>query len=195
MSVFVCDAAEPFEDYREQLAISDGTIVCSESGIKIPKGQPYAVCEGFEGGYWTTFNQALECWRYLRNLKQRDGTCFLFQGVEETLAVVDDPNNDELFVQLGWNRIKRQAQARYAQGKGPRLHKHEKIALDSGLWYEWIQYPKSRDESNHAGGLLWLDGTYTFVCSKCETRHSIYERATNELCESCEKDVIKDIKK
>lgn len=45
MSLYACDDDGMFFGYRERIAFSDGIVVCCESGITIPAGQPFALCE------------------------------------------------------------------------------------------------------------------------------------------------------
>lgn len=153
-----CDFDGQFVDYRECLRVSDGTVRCCESGWKIPAGFVYAECQGrLRDEYFEAFPQALEVWRYLRNQSALNGHCRPFGGVEEIVGRNDfDDDKDKMFA-VGWRRTCKMVQKRFAEGKKARLHPWEKAALESGEWFDWIQYP--------SGGRRFPSGSVTYPSS------------------------------
>lgn len=153
MSAFECEFEYSFDDYREKIQVSDKDVYCCESGVKIPAGTPYVLCQGICEALeneWQDYPQCIHVWRYLRNTKQREGSCFSFQGVEEELSNADFGDDAAMFVKLGFYKAVKRAE----NVKSIRLHPWEKAAMESGAWYEWIQFP--------SGGLVFKlseDGT------------------------------------
>lgn len=153
-AAFECEFEETFSDYRERIVLAPaGGIICSESAIRIPEGQPYAECQGKYEGEWDSYPQTLEVWRFLRNLKVTEGSCFLFEGVSEELSNYTWDSRQRI-VYARWARLCKRVRERYQSGGGPKLHPWERLALESGEWFDWIQFPQ--------GGYLWKlnsDGT------------------------------------
>lgn len=131
-----CDM--PYSDYRERILVSDGTIQCCETGIQIPAGFPYALCQGTydepDNGHqdWSSHPQCIEAWRFLRNANEKHNLCFNFEGAE---VEMDDfwleGAEGRLFV-LSWYAMKKRVKDRYSAGASPRLWPHERNSLESG---------------------------------------------------------------
>lgn len=166
MSLYDCDY-DSCNDwmYRERIELSDGTIVCCESGIVIPKGQPFAMCVPV----WTDENrtafcdmsaeerevwfaktkpmpQALEVWRLLRRNNFRHGACAAFGDALDAYQCTAEEyrGEDEGGVHAGRYRellgVIKRAKARYESGGGPRLHPTERASMESGTWQEELPY-------------------------------------------------------
>jgi hypothetical protein len=130
-----------FHEYREGIKLSDGKVRCSETGVVIPEGFPYALCEGLmeaeseeEGGHWEPYPQAIEIWRLLRSMSLRNKACFLFGGVYDELEYLEDTDDPQAgkLIAVKFRSIHNRVKERYAVGKLPRLHPSEKESLESG---------------------------------------------------------------
>lgn len=137
-----CDG-DGFYSYRERIALSDGTVRCCETDVNIPAGMPYAQCQGTyteEGSQvWEDWPQALEVWRWVRNLSFHGGHCINFGGVEKALEWEYDPGR-HTFLYLQWGALIERMRHRYAEGKGPRLYPAERASLESGEWVAALPY-------------------------------------------------------
>ena len=88
------DSDGTFIDYQERIAISDKEVICCESGVRVPPGQPYAQChlwwaegrahEQADGSYerrdedLTIYIQCIEIWRLMRSWRRCYGACLPF---------------------------------------------------------------------------------------------------------------------
>lgn len=155
MSLFSCDFGDgTCHDYRERIELSDGTVKCCETQVVIPAGMPYAHCQLAwsedslddedldESGDPTaeyiesireSYPQALEIWRFLRANNQKHGACPAF---EDAFQAYTDAYNHPVgkFLYLGFVGRCKTISKRYAEGKGPRLHKSELNNLVTGKW-------------------------------------------------------------
>jgi len=156
MSLYSCDFDGSWA-YRERIEISDGTAKCCESGIVIPKGQPFAHCkpiwtDGDDGCFEdmtpeelephfakSSYPQCIEVWRLLRRFNRLHGACAPFgYAVEIYCEAVDEawPEEkvDHIFCVRSLSTTIRKASERYKSGRGPKLHPSEQSSLESGKW-------------------------------------------------------------
>ena len=162
-NLYSCDwDADGSYAYRERIALSDGTIVCCESGVKIPEGFPYADCrprwfDCDHKDYMEDPNalptaellpfldlkpQCMEVWRLLRNDSQNRGTCPAWGNAVQDYLDTDGDNgeNADRFALLKLNSVIQRAWTRYKEGKQPRLHPWEKESLESGQFVEALSF-------------------------------------------------------
>jgi len=203
MPVFECswDEESVFTDYRERLLISPaGGIRCCESGVMIPEGYPYAECQGKLEGKWFIHPQALEVWRFVRNLRNTEGSCFAFEGVGEEVAQAGlDKETRIIFAR--WHWVVKRMRTRYDEGKRPKLHHHERMALESGAWFAWIQFPQGGKKRNDGkivwpgtpAGEPWMKAEFTCVeCGHVTDCFATGDTPRGWVCECCQEAEVKE---
>lgn len=182
------DSDASFWDYRERLLISDGNVTCLETDIVIPKGEVYACCEGisaYDNGSWSRCNQLLSVWRLVRNERNRTGACFTFGGIWEELSHIDYDCQESKLFKLAFNRILKRDTSKVIDYS---LNQYERLALESGTWYEYINWKKSDRNVIGDAGLPWLPAG--IVCTVClKYLSEVYFEGEEDICEYCKEDL------
>lgn len=135
----------PYTSYRERIAVSDGKVHCCETGILIPLGYPYALCQGTYDDpeavqEWCDHPQCIEAWRFLRAANQNHNICFNFEGAEEEMSYFAEEGGEGQMFLRSWFSMKKRTKSRYEQGLRPRLWSHERESMQSGEFSRALAY-------------------------------------------------------